>query len=439
MRRILSRLLFVFIICSSQHTSAAPPKFNPEKLAATKPAMLKFVDDGTVCGAVMAIGTADGRVYTEAVGKQTLESDKPMPKDAIFRIMSMTKPITAMGIMLLAEEGKLSIDDPVEKYLPAFKGQKLIDSIDLLAGTVSVKKSPRPITLRDLLTHTSGLLDYPIGLANLMRNRDYTLDELACILSQRPLDFEPGSKWKYSSSGIDILGRIIEVVSGQPYEEFLAQRFFQPLEMRDTAFYLTPEQTERLAEVCGQKDGKLVPADTLPKAAMAVPTKKPKYFSPSGGLYSTAADLGRLYQALIARRRARRPSHHLRKIATRDDAKPNWRIESWLHAGHGLRARLRRGPRAARRNCNALAGHVRSRRGLWYSRLDRSCQRRVSHFAHWSRGNGQWRRQRHSQAVSIPRGRSDGELSRDAGPPVPSIVRRLSRIAAPVLKRNRIE
>ena len=299
MRRTLSQLLFVFIICGSQYTSAAPPKFNPEKLAAIKPAMQKFVDDGTVCGAVVAVGTADGTVYTEAVGKQTLESDKPMANDAIFRIMSMTKPVTAMGIMLLAEEGKLSIEDPVEKYLPAFQGQKVIDSIDLLASKVSVRKSPRPITLRDLLTHTSGQLEYPQGLADLGRKRDFTLDEAVCIASQRPLEFDPGTKWKYSSTGIDVLGRIIEVVSGQSYEDFVTERFFKPLRMHDTGFYLSTNQVKRLAEVCGQQDGKLAAADGLPKSMIAVATEKPKFPWPAAGLYSTAADLGRLYQALL--------------------------------------------------------------------------------------------------------------------------------------------
>src|SRR5436190_14784637 len=168
-------------------------------------------------------------VYHEAVGNQRLDSAHPMPKDAIFRIMSMTKPITAMGIMLLVEEGKLTLDDPVEKHLPEFKGQMLVDS--KTADTLNLKKPSRPITVRDLLTHTAGQPENPTGWLDLMRKRNRTLAEVVGIDSQHPLDFEPGSKWKYSSPGIDTLGRVIEVLSGKSYEQFLDERIFRPLGM----------------------------------------------------------------------------------------------------------------------------------------------------------------------------------------------------------------
>ena len=279
--------------------AAAPPTFAAEKLAAIGPGMQKFVDQQEICGAVMVLGTSQGIVYHEAIGKRTLDSDQPMPNDAIFRIMSMTKPMTALGIMMLDEAGKLSIDDAVEKYLPEFKGQMLTAGNDQEAGSITLKKPARPIALRDLLTHTAGQPEYPPGLADLMRNRNRPLSEAVAISSQRPLDFAPGNKWKYSSAGIDVLGRIIEVVAGQPYEEFLHERIFQPLSMRDTAFYITPMQQNRLAELCGLKDRKLVPADTLPNSRAADPTKKPQFPSPAGGLYSTGTNLARLYQALL--------------------------------------------------------------------------------------------------------------------------------------------
>ncbi|HEY2828437.1 MAG TPA: serine hydrolase domain-containing protein [Pirellulales bacterium] len=276
---------------------AAPPKFDADKLAAIAPGMKHFVDEHKICGAVLMIGTSDGIAYLGTVGTQTLDSDKPMPKDAIFRIMSMTKPITAMGIMLLRDEGKLSIDDPVEKYLPEFKGQMLLASKD--ADGMTLKKPARPITLKDLLTHTGGQPEYPLGVSNLIRKQDHTLGEAVAISSQRPLDFEPGSKWTYSSAGIDTLGHIIEVVSGQPFEDFLHDRFFAPLGMHDTGFYLTPKQAERLAELCAIKEGQLVPAANAPDSRAANPTVKPKFASPAGGLYSTAADLAKLDQALL--------------------------------------------------------------------------------------------------------------------------------------------
>ncbi|HZZ30326.1 MAG TPA: serine hydrolase domain-containing protein [Pirellulales bacterium] len=295
--------LSTFFLCgwifAAASACAAPPKFDAEKLAAIGPGMQKFVDGHEIAGAVMVIGTSDGIVYQEAIGKRTLEADQPMPKDAIFRIMSMTKPITAMSLMLLRDEGKLSIDDPVEKYIPEFKGQMVVASTDKDAGTVTLKKPDRPITLKDLLTHTSGQPEYPDGLKALMRTRDHTLAEVVLVSSQRPLEFEPGSKWKYSSAGIDVLGRVIEIASGQRYEDYLAERFFQPLEMHDTAFFLSPEQAQRLAELYGTKNGQLVLASSLPDFRAAVPTAKPLYPCPAGGLYSTGADLARLYQALL--------------------------------------------------------------------------------------------------------------------------------------------
>ena len=282
-------------VCSAQYVAAAPPRFDPERLAVIAPGMQKFVDQQEICGAVMLVGTSEGIVYHEAIGKRTLDSDAPMPKDAIFRVMSMTKPMTAMGLMMLVDEGKASIDDPVEKHLPEFTGQMMVASMDRDAGTTTLKKPNRPITIKDLLTHTAGQPEYPQGFAALMRRRDHTLADMALISSQRPLEFEPGTKWKHSSAGIDVLGRLIEVFSGQSYEEFLAQRIFQPLEMQDTGFYLTAKQAERLAQLCAKQGGNLVPSTDR----AADPTKKPKFPSPAGGLYSTAADLAKVYQGLL--------------------------------------------------------------------------------------------------------------------------------------------
>ena len=258
-----------------------------------------WVDDGRLPGAVLLIEQHGKVAYSKAIGFRDREQKTAMTADSIFRIMSMTKPITAMGLMLLRDESKLSIDDPVEKYLPEFKGQMVVAATDKDAGTVTLKKPDRPITLKDLLTHTAGQPEYPEGLAALRRTRDHTLAEVALISSQRPLEFGPGSQWKYSSAGIDVLGRIIEVVSGQAYEDFLQERFFAPLEMHDTAFYLTPQQAQRLAEIYGIKNGKLTPASQLPDYRAANPTLKPKYPAPAAGLYSTGADLARLYQALL--------------------------------------------------------------------------------------------------------------------------------------------
>jgi len=267
---------------------------SPQKLAAIAPRMQQFVEEGTVAGAVTVVGNSKGIVHHEAVGYQNLEAKQPLTKDSLFRIASMTKPITAIGIMQLQDEGKLSVEDPVEKHLPEFKGQLLVEKRD--GDHVTLKKPPRPITIRDLLTHTSGLPGgFPAGLSDLYFKRNYSLAEATMIQSQRPLDFEPGSKWAYCNAGIDTLGRIIEVKSGQKYEDYLAARVFKPLGMTDTSPYPDEKQLARLAGLYGQRDGKLYFADYV----LIGPTKDARHSIPAGGLFSTGADLARLYQAML--------------------------------------------------------------------------------------------------------------------------------------------
>lgn len=260
------------------------------KLAAIGPAMQKFVDSGELAGAVTLVGNREGVLDIQAVGFQRLDPQTPMKTDAIFRIASMTKPITAIGIMILADEKKLSPDDPLEKHLPEFRGRKVRGADGKLVDP------KRPVLLRDLLTHTSGTPGFPKELGDLYGKRDKTLAEAIPLLAKLPLDFEPGSKWSYCNSGVDTLGRVIEVVSGQRYEQFLQQRVFDPLGMKDTAFYPNAEQTKRLAGVYDRKDGKLVEArGFLGLSADA------KYPIPAGGLCSTAADLARLYRMMLNR------------------------------------------------------------------------------------------------------------------------------------------
>src|SRR5262249_37653660 len=151
---------------------------------------------------------------------------------------------------------KLAVDQPVEKYLPEFRGQLLV--AEKTPDHLTLRKPSRPITVRDLLTHTSGLPGYPPGLADLYVKRDRTLAEATLAVSQRPLAFEPGNRWSYCNTGIDTLGRIIEVVSGQTYEHFLAERIFVPLGMKDTTFRPSQAQRPRVAATYGFKDGKLV-------------------------------------------------------------------------------------------------------------------------------------------------------------------------------------
>ena len=267
---------------------------NQAALGRIASAMREFVDRHEISGAVAVVGRHDGILSYQAVGLRDVEQRQAMANDTLFRIASMTKPITGTAVMLLVDEGKLSVDDPVEKHLGEFRGQMLVAS--RTADMITLKRPARKITIRDLLTHTSGLPSHmPDGLSDLYLKRNRTLAEGVMAFSQRPLDFEPGSKWAYCNAGMDTLGRVVEVVSGMPYEEFLKKRIFEPLGMKDTTFYPTQRQWPRVAKLYDVKPGKLLPAGER----VIGQRPSPRYPIPAGGLYSTGADLARLYQTLL--------------------------------------------------------------------------------------------------------------------------------------------
>jgi CubicO group peptidase (beta-lactamase class C family) len=275
---------------------AAPPQVpHPDQLDAIAPRMQKFVDSADLAGAVCVVGRKDGVIHESAVGSRDLAAKAAMTKDTVFRIASMTKPITAVGIMILADEGKLSPDDDVAKHLPEFGGQLMLaDPKD----PTKLTKPARPVKLRDLLTHTSGVIpNYPVGVNDVYTKRNRTLAETTLAAALQPLRFEPGTQWQYCNSGIDTLGRVIEVASGMSYEDFMRKRVFDPLGMKDTTPYPTKEQFARTAVTYGKgkDDGKLFPA---PNTLLDVPGS-PKHPVPAGGLYSTAADLSRLYRMML--------------------------------------------------------------------------------------------------------------------------------------------
>ena len=292
--RFLATVLLLVLPAAARAQDVDPRKagFDPGKLAALRPRFQEFVDQQHLSGAVLLVARRGAVGCLEAIGFRDLEAKDSMRPDTIFRIASMTKPVTAAGILALEDEGKLSVDDPVEKHLPEFKGQMMVQSKS--GGAVTLVKPPRPITLRDLLTHTSGLAGLPPGLSDLYKRRHRTLAEAVMAFSQRPLDFEPGAKWSYCNTGIDTLGRVIEVVSGKRYEDFLEERFFKPLGMKDTFFYPTPERLERAAGLYKRDKEKLVSTDNF-----LGDVSEGKFPIPAGGLYSTAPDLFRFYQMLL--------------------------------------------------------------------------------------------------------------------------------------------
>jgi CubicO group peptidase (beta-lactamase class C family) len=263
---------------------------NPDRLARIGPRMKAFVDQGKAAGIVTLVEHNGKIVHLDAQGYLKVEDKSPMKADTIFEIMSMTKPVTATAILMLAEEGKLAVIDPVERHLPEFRGQWVVE------GDKQVKPD-RPITIRDLLTHSSGLPEYPpdgMGGVRFYYNMNKPLAEAVTLYSQMPLLFQPGTRFQYSNPGIATLGRIIEVLSGQPYEEFLESRIFKPLGMKDSFLFPPEAQRARIANVYQANAGKLV------NLGEAIYRKGARYSFPEGGMYSTAADMAAFYQCFLA-------------------------------------------------------------------------------------------------------------------------------------------
>jgi CubicO group peptidase (beta-lactamase class C family) len=248
------------------------------------------VERGLIPGAVLLIARAGRIGYAEAIGYRDRDAGAPMGFDAIFRIASMTKPMTSVAAMMLAEEGRLELIAPVADYIPAFK--------DMTVGPERAKAA-RTITVQDLLRHTSGLTyaafgDSPVQMiwrdANLM-SEDTTNEELVEKLGKLPLMFEPGTTWEYSMS-TDVLGRVVEVVSGKSLADVFAERITGPLGMVDTAFSVTGERAARIAEPQIDKA-------TGKKPPMRDIARHSKWHSGGGGLASTAADYLRFCQMLL--------------------------------------------------------------------------------------------------------------------------------------------
>jgi len=288
--------LRILILCGVLWPAAAQ---NSAILAEIPKRMDRFIADKTVAGTVTLVSKGGNVLEFEANGMADIEAGRAMKKDSIFQIMSMTKPVTAIGIMMLAEEGKLALRDPVEQYLPEFRGQQVVSSVGPDSGRL--RMPDHPITIRDLLTHTAGIQDNaPAEIRDYMQSLTVPLAEVVKYLAKTPLLFQPGTQWSYSSPGIEILGRIIEVCSGQKYEDFIQSRILGPLGMKDSFFYPPADKVGRIAMVYVQKDGKLVPASGSILAGDPAKYRKGSVFpAPGWGLYSTADDLLHLYRMMI--------------------------------------------------------------------------------------------------------------------------------------------
>jgi CubicO group peptidase (beta-lactamase class C family) len=285
--RLLSLCLGLFLLTGCDREKPMPDNEN----AVTAFALQHFVDNDVIPGAVTAVVGTDGIIAIEAFGLADVAQKRSMSKDSIFWIASMTKPMTAMGVMMLVEEGKVKLDDPLDKYVPEFKGIQ----VKTAQGLVAPK---RLVTVKDLLTHTSGIDTGAVTPSGAPVDT-LPLAQMAAAYAKKPLTDQPGAKWSYNNNAINLLGRIIEVAGGKPYAEFMDERLFEPLGMDNTTFWPNPDQLDVIAKPYSQskETGELVEAKN---SRFSEPLHDPKRSAlPAGGLYSCAKDLGKLYQMLL--------------------------------------------------------------------------------------------------------------------------------------------
>ena len=273
-----------------------------ERLTRLSEGMKSLVDQGRLAGVVTMVARRGKVIELEAIGKRDIAANLPMQKDSIFRIYSMTKPITGVAMMMLFEEGKWQLNDPVAKYIPEFADLKVYGTD--ASGNVVQKDQVHPVTMRELMSHTGGFTygyfsSTPVD--KLQREADIlnvnnTLEEMIKRVAKLPLNAQPGSEWHYSIS-VDIQGYIVQKLSGMPFEEFLEKRIFKPLSMVDTGFYVPADKLKRLAEFYSYgKDGRL---EVVRGGLNHDFSAKPALSSGGGGLVSTAADYMRFCQMLL--------------------------------------------------------------------------------------------------------------------------------------------
>jgi CubicO group peptidase (beta-lactamase class C family) len=289
----LTLLSFALLTPAAEHfdTSVIDPAgagMNPQKLAEIPARMKEFVAAGTISGVVTIVARHGKVAEFDAIGLRDIESNSPMQKDSLFRIASLTKPVTCAAIMVLQDEGRLSLIDPVEKYLPEYKGLKM-NPCRAGSGVNCQAVAPhRPINLEDLMTHTSGL---PASADPGKGPEPKTLAESVGRGAHSELLFEPGTSWNYSNLGIDILGRIVEIVGHKPFDQFLKERIFDPLGMMETGFVVPAEKRARMATLYNFATGKPERIEAKWGSAGVIPV-------PAGGLISTASDMLRFNEMM---------------------------------------------------------------------------------------------------------------------------------------------
>jgi CubicO group peptidase (beta-lactamase class C family) len=310
MKRALALCAFLVVlpVLAQEQRPKTPPApvagLSAERLARIAPVMSRFIADGKFPGISVTVARNGRIAYQQEFGFADLEAKRPLKNDAIYRVYSMTKPVTGVAVMMLLEEGRFTLDDPVSKFIPCFKDVQVAGA-DTPAGMTLVRPD-RDITIRDLMRHTSGLsyagttpaLNKLYQARNLF-DPDTTLEQMVEKTCSIPLCFQPGTKWEYGVS-IDILGRLVEVVSGEPLDQFMQKRIFGPLKMVDTGFFVPDEKLSRLAANYTYDVQKGLTAIPPERSVERYRQGRNKLLSGGGGLVSTASDYLR-FATMLAR------------------------------------------------------------------------------------------------------------------------------------------
>ena len=265
-----------------------------ERLLQVRNMIQRRIDAGEFAGAVSLVARRGRIAYFEAQGMADLASARPMSKDTLFNIASMSKPVTSVAVLMLVEQGKIRLNDPVSRYLPAFRGMKV--AIERPSAGPGIKfdtvPAAREITVHDLLTHTSGLASGPMGKSVVpWRETNETLAAYAARLAVSPLEFQPGTRWAYSPAGYDTLGHLVEKVSHLDFDQFLQRRILEPLAMHDTFFFVPDDKKPRQAAIYRHRDGRLMVWENATSGTPEI--------SGAGGLNTTAADYLAFLQMLL--------------------------------------------------------------------------------------------------------------------------------------------
>jgi CubicO group peptidase (beta-lactamase class C family) len=281
---LIARIAWMFSVgfCFSAEHSLAANASAPPSPTVSK-AIEAFIKKQEIAGAVTLVAGSERTVALNVAGFADVEQHRPMQPDTIFWIASMTKPITATAIMMLESEGKLSVEDPVGKYIPAMQSLETPDG------------KPAQVTIRHLLTHTSGMAE----ITQAQARGAATLADVIPLYAEQKLKFSPGEKWAYCQSGINTAARVVEVVSGKTFPQFLSERLFEPLGMKDTTFYLTDDQLRRLATSYRRTGEDKLEPSVISFLGGTSPTSHDRFPAGNGGLFSTAPDYVKFCQMIL--------------------------------------------------------------------------------------------------------------------------------------------